>query len=221
MKCKKWTFLAVVLPLTLLAEEKIPESEKNPEDPTKIITKFGVGYNGDVTFRASVGLDETRKLNFSSNEDLSEWSAGGSWLFPIGIINVYTSGDKDRTSYSIGTFLPLSSFQVDTGKWMVFPMTGFSYTQPGSDVDDEGNKQFDSYGGYLGVFALRPITEQLTFMTWSGGNLGTEDYYSYWLGGGLSYRITKRQSISFTGTLSEDTYAVDNNMGMNYIYEFN
>ena len=221
MNYKNIVLLIVLLPFVAVAEEDSPESEKNLEDPTKIITKFGVGYNGDLTFRGSVGLDETRKLNFSINDNATEWSAGASWLFPVGIANVYVSGDENRTSYNLGTYVPLSAFKVDTGKWMIFPMAGFSYTQPKDDVDYMGNKQLDSYGGYLGVFVLRPINARLSLISWGGGNLGTESYYSYWIGGGLSYRMTNRQSINFIGTASEDTCRTNKKLGANYTYEFN
>ena len=38
-------------------------TEKNPEDPTKIVTKLGIGYNEQFTFSGSIGLDETRMIN--------------------------------------------------------------------------------------------------------------------------------------------------------------
>lgn len=190
------------------------ENEKNPEDPTKIITKLGIGYNGDLTVSGSIGLDETRMINGSINADGSNWRVGGSWLLPKGILNFNVSGDEYRTSYSAGTYVPLHMLGVDTGEWMIFPMAGLTY------IADK-NSSYESYGGYAGLFALRPIDDKWTVVTWAGGGLASDDYTSYFAGAGLSYRITKRQSVNVLGSLSEDSYRTDNKVGINYRFEFN
>ena len=62
--------------------------EKNQEDPTKIVTKLGVGYSDQFTFSGSIGLDEARMINARINDDASEWPIGGSWLFNFSILNL-------------------------------------------------------------------------------------------------------------------------------------
>jgi hypothetical protein len=57
---------------------KAKANEKKPEDPTKIITKIGAGYNGNLVFNASLALDDARKINCNINSDGSEWRIGGS-----------------------------------------------------------------------------------------------------------------------------------------------
>ncbi|MGR5269068.1 hypothetical protein ACPV5R_15060 [Vibrio astriarenae] len=91
-------------------------SEKNPEDPTKIITKLGVGYSNEkLTLSGNIGLDDARMLNGRINDDGSEWSLGGSWLFDAGIVNFNfrkTTYDDNstNTSYNLGSYFPLSEF---------------------------------------------------------------------------------------------------------------
>ena len=60
---------------------------KHHEDPTKIVTRAGVGYNGELTFNGTIGLDDTRKIYGSITASGDEWSLGGSWLFEKGIAN--------------------------------------------------------------------------------------------------------------------------------------
>lgn len=221
-------FCLYILPFSVLADQtsenespqesstvnKTRESEKNPEDPTKIITKIGIGYNGDLTFNGSLALDDARKVNGSINSDGSEWRLGGSWLFPKGIANFNIDADDYRTSYSLGTFVPLHVLGVDTGKWLLFPMAGFSFTT-------DKNSTYESYGAYAGMFFLRQLEPQWTVIGWGVGALGTDDYSSIGAGLGLSYRMTKRQSINVIGTASNDIYRSDTTAGINYRFEFN
>ena len=87
--------------------------EKLADDPTKVITKTGISYannydfdDANVSFSGSLALDAARKINVRLNEDASEWRVGGSWLFPIGILNFnfgkneYTNG-ANQTNYSV------------------------------------------------------------------------------------------------------------------------
>lgn len=57
------------------------QTEKHLDDPTRIMTKVGAGYDGELTFNGSIGLDETRMLRGQINADGSQWQLGGSWLF--------------------------------------------------------------------------------------------------------------------------------------------
>ena len=68
-------------------ESKQPVDEKNPEDPTKIVTRLGAGYNGELTINGSLGLGKARMISGFINSDASEWRLGGSWLFEKGIVN--------------------------------------------------------------------------------------------------------------------------------------
>ncbi len=206
--------------------------EKHHEDPTKVITRLGFGYTDDLKISGSIALDQVRKINASTNLDSSEWRLGGSWLFDFGIINFSLSrseydNDGHKNSYSIGTFLPLSALGVDTGKWMIFPMAGFSHNKGEIYFSDEPQSlndvvmtQSTSNGGYIGAMALRPITEQWTFMTFGGGGMGTDDYKNIWAGAGASYKINDNQSFNFFGFLSEDDFGSISKLGMSYTYEF-
>lgn len=208
------------------------QTEKHHEDPTKVITRVGFGYTDELTVSGSLALDQTRKINARTNKDLSEWRLGGSWLFDFGIINFNLSRtDYDdgghKNNYSIGTFLPLNVFGVDTGKWMVFPMAGFNHNS-GEIRAEEDPSLFDevvmvqntSNGGYLGVMALRPISETWTFMTFGGGGMGSGGYSNVWGGGGFSYKINTQHSFNFFGFISEDDFGSVNKVGMSYTYEF-
>ncbi len=225
--------LTCLVPILLVnpvfAEEK---KEKHHEDPTKIVTKLGIGYNGDATFSGSIGLDEARMLNGRVNHDGSEWSVGGSWLFDIGILNFYFGrntydDDSHNTSYSVGTFIPLSYFGFTPGGWQIFATGGYSYND--GEVRDEfdpiaGDYVFrpqSSHGGYLGAFAFKPLTEHWSVMTFGGAGLGSDDYSNYWIGGGVSYKINDHHSLNTFAMYSDSSiYDSDSKLGVNYKYEF-
>ena len=209
------------------------EEEKNPEDPTKVVTKLGVAYNGDLNLSGSLSVGQGKKISGRINEDASEWRIGGSWLFDFGIVNVNFSrtdfdGDAYKNNYSIGTFLPLNVFGVDTGKWQVFPMAGFSHND-GQNYIEAGEPLFtndfvlvpnSSDGGYIGAFALRPINEQWTFMSVLGGSLGSNSYAGVWAGMGLSCRLTEKQSMNVFGFISEDDFGRVEKLSLSYTIEF-
>lgn len=133
---------ALVLSSSALASERVPKENKNKlaDDPTKVITKFGAAYSNNydfddqnISFSGSLALDEARKINVRINDDASEWRVGGSWLFPVGIVNFnfgkneYTNG-ADQTNYSVGTFVPLSYFGIElqafrSSLWLVTLIT--------------------------------------------------------------------------------------------------
>ena len=73
-------YLLSLIAFQVTAYELIDE-EKNQEDPTKIVTRLGGGYNGELTLNGSLGLDEARMVSGNINSDGSEWRIGGSWLF--------------------------------------------------------------------------------------------------------------------------------------------
>lgn len=201
------TLLLVLCSPTLIA------AEKHHEDPTKIITRLGAGYDGEMQLGGSIGLDKTRQLRAKTTLDGDEWSVGGSWLFEKGIVNLYVNSDEHRNSYNIGTYLPLSEFGVDTGKWMVFPMGGASVLNPKSDGDN-------SYGGYIGAFAIRPISDRLSAVTYLGSTAGSNSYYGYWGGAGLSYLIKPKHSLRSTLRFKNDDYDSDMSVSIAYTIEF-
>lgn len=206
------TYLALV-PAFFVVSLSAPAEEKHYEDPTRIFSRAGVGYDGDVTFNGAIGLDETRMLRGKMNADGSEWQLGGSWLFEKGILNFNINGHEERTSYSLGTFVPLSVLGVDTGKWLVFPMGGANFVKGKKDNDD-------SAGAYLGGFAIRPINEQWSVLGYMGFGLGGNNYTSVWGGAGGSFKIDPKQSIKLMGSYSEDSYRTDNKLSLSYTYEF-
>ncbi len=77
------------------AEHRVKDNKnKLADDPTKVITKFGASYannydfdDQNISFSGSLALDQARKINLRINDDASEWRIGGSWLFPVGIVN--------------------------------------------------------------------------------------------------------------------------------------
>ena len=206
--------------------------EKHHEDPTKVITKLGAGYSDDFTLSGSLALDQVRKINGNINKDGSEWRLGGSWLFNFGIINFslgrseYNDGGK-KDNYSVGTFLPLNALGIDTGEWMIFPMAGINHNKIERFVEEEPEsldelvmQQNTNNGGYLGVMALRPLTEHWTIMGFTGGGLGSDDYSNIWAGAGASYKVNDNQSFNLFGFLADDSYGSTSKVTVNYTYEF-
>lgn len=181
---------------------------KLADDPTKVITKVGISYannydfdDSNVSFSGSLALDEARKINVRLNDDASEWRVGGSWLFPVGILNFnfgkneYTNG-ATQTNYSVGTFIPLSVFGIEPLGVQLFPMAGYTYNDGesprcdggstsecskvnfvGTPTADNGFYMADSAGssGYVGAFGLRPLTQKLTLMGFAAGTYGSEN----------------------------------------------
>ncbi len=107
--------------------------EKHHEDPTKIVTKVGAGYSDSAFVSGSIGLDEARMINARYNET-GEWRLGGSWLFDLGIVNFNFSrtdyeNDSYRNNYSIGTYIPLSYFDISPVRMdVLFPMAATATT---------------------------------------------------------------------------------------------
>ncbi len=232
----KYTLLVAGLLLTPIALAQ----EKHHEDPTKIVTLVGIGYNDGATLSGSIGLDELSMINASINDDASEWRIGGSWLLDIGIVNFNFSrvdfdDDVYKNNYSVGTFIPLSIFGYTPGGWQIFPMAGYSYNdgnqkieqeKPSSQINNFNTNDFilipsTSHGGYLGAFALKPVTNDISVVGFTGGMVGSNSYSGYWGGGGLSYKISPKQSVNLFGIISEDDYGSRNDISVSYSYQFN
>jgi len=115
---------------------------KLSDDPTKIVTKLGVRYTDYATFFGSVAIGPVSKINMIASEN-EDWSVGGSYLFNFGIVNVNASrksysGATNQTQYSIGSFVPLSAFNIEPVGWQLFPAFGYNYTEgtyPVYDLD--------------------------------------------------------------------------------------
>lgn len=198
--------LLSIFAFTALAEDK------HHEDPTRIITKAGIGYSNGFQIKGSIGLDESRMLN-GRITDNGDWRVGGSWLTDIGIFNFNFDNDEHRRNYSVGTFVPLSVFDVDTGNWQIFPMAGASYT------DFKDNTERDNgYGGYAGAFAIRPINDQWSFIGAANKTFGSN--HGYWGGAGLSYKINARHSTNLFGITSVDQSRTDNRISWSYTITF-
>ena len=190
---KVWLYFYIGLSATVVSAD-----EKLPEDPTKIVTKAGFSLADELSLSGSIGLDETRKINARINEQATEWRVGGSWLFKRGIVN-FNIGQNEfdngasQTNYSIGTFIPLSIFGMTPGGWQIFPMAGYTYNDGNVAIENlETDIQSDyilmptaSHGGYLGAFALRPLTDRWTLMSF-GGDVGPKTdcqscKHCYWI----------------------------------------
>jgi len=215
--------------------------EKLADDPTKVITKAGISYannydfdDSNVSLSGSLALDPARKINVRLNEDASEWRVGGSWLFPIGILNFnfgkneYTNG-ANQTNYSVGTFMPLSYFGIEPAGIQLFPMAGYTYNDgesprcaKGSKCDDiafqgvpsaeNGFYMAESAGssGYLGTFGLKSLTPELTMMGFAAATYGSENdegenYKGFFAGLGAGYLVNKSHSFNLM------TFMMDNN----------
>ncbi|MGC9462171.1 hypothetical protein ACP45E_20350, partial [Vibrio genomosp. F10 str. 9ZD137] len=118
--------LVGLLSLSLYAFSAQAEEEKHHEDPTKIVTKVGIAYVDGVQFSGSIGLDDARMINARINADGDEWRLGGSWLLPMGILNFNFSRaeyepEGYKNNYSIGSFIPLSYFDITPLGWQIFP----------------------------------------------------------------------------------------------------
>ena len=225
-------------------------AKKLSDDPTRVVTELGITYsdNYDInssswSLTGSIAFDPVKKINVRVNDDGSEWRVGGSWLFDLGIVN-FNFGKNEfdnkntQTNYSVGTFIPLSYFGFEPLGIQIFPTIGYNYND-GEEVCDvksaagkchDKEPTFDEHfmmvsstnqSGYVGAFALKPLTQKFTLMMATGAAKGTNDYDAWWLFGGVSYKIAEKQ------TLSTFTYMIDNNFGqeerfgITYKYTFN
>lgn len=258
-KCLSRSLIALLLsPLSLAAIAEEPNSNepqpntekrdiydnehKHVDDPTRIVTKLG--FAGDYNFESedfgysisgSIGLSEAQKINLRYHPDTQEWMLGGSWLFDFGIVNFnFGKSEFDDGSnynnYSVGTFVPLSTFGFEPAGWQIFPMAGFNYTD-GERPVNEGHPEYDpsnpyvlhpsdSTGGYVGYFALKPINEAFTTLTFAGVSMGSDDYFGYWLGAGVGYKFTKKDSINLFGIVSDNDYGADQKIILAYSHTF-
>lgn len=225
---KSVSFICV---FSLFVSAGVQAEEKHHEDPTRIVTKLGVGYSDVASVSGSLGLDDARMINARVNED-GEWRLGGSWLFDIGILNFnFSRTDYDdgghKNNYSVGTYVPLSYFGIEPAGWMVFPTAGYSYNdgelaQPADDgSDDYIMMRSKTHAGYIGMFGVRPFEgTQWSMIGLMGVGAGSGGYSSYWGGAGLSYKFNDKASFNMFGILSEDDFGTNNKLGGSFSYQF-
>ena len=215
------------------------QNQKLAEDPTKVVTQVGFGYTDELKISGSLSLDPVKKINASVNHDASEWRVGGSWLFDLGILNFSFSKKEfdtgnDQTSYSVGTFIPLSAFGIEPYGWQIFPMAGLSYNE-GNTVCEVSSGQCGtvdpfgqdfvtlattSTGAYLGAFSIKPLSDKWTLLAFAVGSVGTDSYSGHFLGAGVGYRFTQQQSVSTYAYTQDNTYGTDSQLGLAYRYQF-
>ncbi|SNY63031.1 hypothetical protein [Enterobacter sp. CC120223-11] len=217
--------------------------QKSDDDPTKVTTKVGVAWSdnydmndSNVDFSGSLAFDEARKMNVKVNSDASEWRVGGSWLFPVGILNFnfgkneYPNG-ASQTNYSVGTFIPLSYFGFEPAGFQIFPMAGYTYNTgdqivcdknqhractesgfSGDPSEENGFTAMDTSGssGYLGAFVLKPLTPSLRLLSFAGVTYGSKnddgENYKGYFGG-----LGLGYSFDKHNSISGFTYIQDNN----------
>jgi hypothetical protein len=203
------------------------------EDPTKIITKMGVGFNENFTLSGSIGLDAVRKINASINDDASSWKLGGSWLFEKGIVNANLRRSEldlgtSKTGYSLGTVIPLRAFDFTPYDIQIFPMVGISKNEGDIAIKNTEPTLGNDYvlvsnstkGAYIGYFAFKTLSAKWSVLSFGGTSKGSDDYSGYWFGGGLSYKIDQQQSINGYGFMTDDDFGSQEKIGFTYRYEF-
>lgn len=208
-------------------------AEKHHEDPTKIVSKVGLGYNDNFVISGSLGLGPVKKINARINDDASEWRLGGSWLFKLGIVNFNFSqtdlGDgANKRNYSIGTFVPLNTFDIAPAGWQIFPMAGINYNEgdalvQSSDPTFEGEYVLTpatTNGGYIGAFTFKPLGGHWALLAYAGASRGSDDYAGSWGGIGTSYTIDEKQSFNIFASTSDDDFGQQQRASISYTREF-
>lgn len=234
--------LICFLPLAGQGRTSDEEKQKLDQDPTKVITKFGVSYSDELSVKGSFAFDPVRKINIRVNEGLKEWRIGGSWLFNFGIVNInFGKNDFDdggaQTNYSIGTSVPLSKFGIAPWGIQIFPVAGYTYNDGNIPCDKEGDPAcknldpktgedfllvpYDSHSGYVGIFNLKKLSERWTAMAVLNGSMGTNDYSGLLAGGGFACQLTKRQSINLIGIYIDNSYGQEGKAIFAYSYQLN
>lgn len=250
MQLKNIVWLVLTLPLSTIAAENTEGKDKKlSDDPTRVETKIGINYtdnydttDGGASISGSLAFDPVRKINVRVNSDGSEWRIGGSWLFDIGIVN-FNFGENEfedgstQTNYSLGTFLPLSYFDIEPFGTQLFATAGYTYndgeqkcnvksiSSPCFGQQPDINDDFilisnESNSAYVGLFALKPLSEKITLQGMLGGGTGSNDYRGHWVGIGASYKLSERQSLSLFTFAMDNTYGAEEKLGISYKHTF-
>ncbi|MBR2270072.1 hypothetical protein ACKU27_16375 [Sphingobium yanoikuyae] len=212
------------------APVRAAEEEKSSDDPTKIATKVGITRASDeFSLSGSVAVGPKLKFNARVSES-GLWSVGASYLLPVAILT-FSAGKShfdsgvEQTRYSLGGFVPLSQIGLKTGKLQIFVPFGYTYTNghgPVSDIDQSDGLPIalSSNSGYAGLFLLRPLGPKLTAM--AGGNVtkGTHDFSGVALGGGLSYHLTRRDTVGANISYVDNSFGTSQKLRFSYRHEF-
>lgn len=211
--------------LPLLAEP----AEKLADDPTKVITKAGIRYDGNASINGSLALGPVSKINVNISET-EEWSIGGSYLFKFGIINATGSLKKfpngaSQNQYTIGSFVPLSALGIKPANWQLFPAFGYSYSEGNFAVYDTDIHDFifvptSANSAYLGMLGLKPFNEKWTFLGGIVGAKGSNSYSGYSIGAGVTYKLTSKDSLSVFGSYIDNSFGTREVSGISYKHEF-
>ncbi len=205
------------------------QSEKAAEDPTKIATKAGVSYSDELYVSGSMAIGSKFKFNGRVSES-GLWSIGASYLFPVAILTFSAAKNEldtgvEQTRYSLGGFAPLSRLGLKTGKWNVFVPFGYTYTkgqqaQADIDQDEEIPVALSSSSAYVGLFGFRPLNAKLTLMAGGNWSKGTNDFSGVTLGGGLSYHLSKKDTLGLSGSYMDNSFGRKEQLRVSYRHEF-
>ncbi|SFK63316.1 hypothetical protein [Shimia haliotis] len=217
--------------LSLVAGGAIAEESdtKLADDPTKVITKVGLSYSDKWTLSGSVAVGPVSKINVRLS-DTGEWTAGGSYLFNFGIVNVSASQRElnsgvTQTQYSIGSYAPIYRATDNPKGWQVFAMFGANYTEGNGgaavlDMPSGLSTEVESRGGYVGAMALKPISPLVVFKSFGVLSRGSNDYSGYGIGGGFTFNLSKRDTINVMAFYSDNSFGQNDSVSIGYRREF-
>jgi hypothetical protein len=210
-------------------QQELQQEQKAAEDPTKIATKVGASYAGELSVSGSMAVGPKFKFNGRIAKS-GQWSLGASYLLPIAIVT-FAAGRSEldsgiqQTRYSLGGFVPLARAGLKTGKWQIFVPFGYTYTngrQAVTDLDQQEGIPIEvsSNSAYLGVFTIRPLTERLTLIAGANFSKGTNDFSGLAAAGGLSYHLTGKDTVSARASYVTNTFGQNTRLGVSYQHEF-
>jgi hypothetical protein len=205
------------------------EREKAAEDPTKISTRVGVSYSGELSVSGSMAVGPKFKFNGRIAKS-GQWSLGASYLLPVAILT-FAAGKSEldsgvqQTRYSLGGFVPLARIGVSTGKWQLFVPFGYTYTngkQAVTDLDQQDGIpiEISSNSAYVGIFTIRPLNERLTLMTGANFSKGTNDFSGVAAAGGLSYHLTGNDTVAVRTSYVANSFGHNTRIGISFQHEF-
>ncbi len=221
---------AVVIALSLaLSAPAYAQQAKSADDPTRIATKLGAAYSGDLYLSGSLAIGPKFKFNGRMSPS-GLWSVGASYLLPVAILTVaagkssFDSG-VEQTKYSVGGFVPLSQLGLKTGRFQLFVPFGYAYTngkqvEMDQSLDEDAPMAVSSNSAYVGLMSLYPLSEKFTWM--AGGNVskGTRDYSGASVATGLSYHITGKDTVGVRASYVNNSFGQKTKLGVSYRHEF-
>lgn len=129
--------------------------------------------------------------------------------------------------------MPLSYFGFAPLGIQLFPTLGYSYTSGevictsaaclGSAPSLDNHYVFvpiESNSGYLGLIAMKPLSEQFTVLTFIGGAKGSNSYHGNWMGAGLGYSPNQQHAVSLSLINIDTSFGQESRLAASYKYEF-